>query len=214
MAKKLTRTTKKQITKEWNELFPSMGVYKNMWLMNILGPLAVGILLEVKSDNTRYIPMFHVHDLTKETENVTLNLSITDNLQDVSARSKETKYLIISEHLKSKAIVPYKGDVRLNELILGIKNFINNSEIESEIYYGCEMLKSIALWSNKLSVQDEINGFIMEKIRLNVFSGRIKEKAFSLLEKIEECDTLNKTIEQQIIRLKLEKLPRREIIID
>ena len=48
-APKLTRTMKKEITKQWQAEFPSMGIYKNMWLMNIVGPIIVGLLLEVKS---------------------------------------------------------------------------------------------------------------------------------------------------------------------
>ena len=65
-APKLTRTMKKEITKQWQAEFPSMGIYKNMWLMNIVGPIIVGLLLEVKSINSEYYPTLHLDILTRE----------------------------------------------------------------------------------------------------------------------------------------------------
>ena len=66
MAEKITLSMKKKITNDWKELYPEMGIYKPMWLMNILGPLVVGLLLHIKSNKDRYIPTLHMHNLAEE----------------------------------------------------------------------------------------------------------------------------------------------------
>lgn len=81
--KKLTPAIKKRITNDWHRLFPALGVYKPMHLLNRVGPLLIGILLEVKSGNHNYIPTFHVHNLTRPFPVVALGLATTLNREYV-----------------------------------------------------------------------------------------------------------------------------------
>ena len=63
MRKKFSRKMKTEFTQQWAKEIPSMGIYKNMWLMNIVGPVVVGVLLEVKSGNDMYYPTVHLYNL-------------------------------------------------------------------------------------------------------------------------------------------------------
>ena len=219
MAEKLTRTIKKQITKEWNELFPSMGIYKNMWLMNILGPLAVGVLLEVKSDNERYIPTFHVHNLSQNTDFVTLTVSVTDGLNDISLKSKKDKYKSIAQNLKNKAIIPYEGDVEIDLLIMHLKKEYEKRFIVGERKAICSMLMYLAGWSGNPFLRNDIEKYIEQKIaegQLNISEDVNEVENFynELKHNTELSLQLHNNVEQQIKLLKMENLPRREIIID
>ena len=219
MVEKLTRTIKKQITKEWNELFPSMGIYKNMWLMNILGPLAVGVLLEVKSDNERYIPTFHIHNLSENTDFVTLTVSVTDGLNDISLRSKKDKYQRIAQNLKDKAIIPYEGDIEIDIIIMLLKREYEKRFIVGERKAICSMLMYLAGWSGKPFLKEDVEKYIEQKIsdgQLN-FSKDVNETITfynELKHNTELSFQLHNNVEQQIKLLKMENLPRRKIIID
>ena len=70
----LSASAKKLITSDWSNLFPSLGVYKPMWLLKRHGPLLMGLLLERTRSNDVYLPCFHVHNLLVPSSTITLSL--------------------------------------------------------------------------------------------------------------------------------------------
>ena len=132
-APKLTRTMKKEITKQWQAEFPSMGIYKNMWLMNIVGPIIVGLLLEVKSINSEYYPTLHLDILTRERnedDDIALTASTEVDFEYVSTISKPDKYLVLADKLKKKAVIPLEGDVKIEEVINCLKKYCSQNIIK------------------------------------------------------------------------------------
>lgn len=71
----LTPSLKRKITQKWSDYFPEFGIYKPMWLMNVCGPLAVGIALLVKSDKTVYEPIMHIHNLSMTQKEMSASMS-------------------------------------------------------------------------------------------------------------------------------------------
>jgi hypothetical protein len=118
--KKMTSVDKKRITSDWNQLFPSLGVYKPMHLLNRIGPLLVGILLEVKSGNESYIPTFHVHNLTRPFPVVSLGMKTTLNRQYVHPEWHEKKLKGMALKMKETALITFEGDLKLDTVIDGL----------------------------------------------------------------------------------------------
>lgn len=209
----LTRAMKKEITKQWQELFPSMGVYKPMWLGNICGPLFVGLLLHVKSDNDRYTPTLHIHYLCKNVDFVSLGLEITDNFNYVSTRSPEDKYLKIAKSLTEKAIVPLEGDIDLLKLLADLRNCFTWYRLE---YILLEHIVYLSVWTGKQEIVDSAWKLVEEMLieKPEMFNSQERRDMWynNLPRSADEAPRLRETVEQQIISLKLDKLPRREMI--
>ena len=104
---------------------PSMGIYRNMQLAQILGPIAVCVLLEVKSDPSSYEPKIHLDNLTRDFSDVRpLNLLYGDVEVPhvrISTISKPDKYLTIANKLKELFCLPLEGDMRIEDLVACLK---------------------------------------------------------------------------------------------
>ncbi|MEZ5442502.1 MAG: hypothetical protein R3F15_13580 [Lysobacterales bacterium] len=70
----LTPVIKREITSDWSETFPSLGIYKPLWLLKRHGPLLMGVLLDRTRSNDIYIPKFHVHNLLSPSLSILLSL--------------------------------------------------------------------------------------------------------------------------------------------
>ncbi|MEH7348807.1 hypothetical protein [Gottfriedia acidiceleris] len=101
---KMTVSDKRRITSDWNQVIPFLGVYKSMLLMNRLGPLLVGVLLEVKSAKEKYIPIFHVHNLLRPFQVIRLNLNY--EISPISIGLHESKFHDTAIKLANQAIIP------------------------------------------------------------------------------------------------------------
>lgn len=219
MAAKITRSMKKEITTQWNQLFPSMGVYKNMWLMNLTGPLAVGILLHIKSDKTRYEPTFHIHNLAEKIGFVTLSAEITDGFNDVSTISPPDKYMMIAERLKRKVPIPLEGDIKLTQIIEQLKAYCKDSIGMGETYDISSILMYLAGWSGNQEVRRDVVDFVCKQKRILLDRGTFDNKAEAdkwleeLERKTESSQRLEKNVQNQIIELGMEQLPRRKILL-
>lgn len=215
MRQKITPTLKKKVTNEWNELFPSMGIYKPMWLMNILGPLAIGVLLHIKSDNDRYIPTLHLHNLSEQSPNVSLGVEITDKNKYISTISSGDKYKEIAQSLVSKALIPLAGDVELNLILDNLKRYCNSlpNGPKLEIF---KFMGYIAGWCGVDSVVDEVLTYIKSEISLFEEgmlerTGGVDKWFNNLKESIKDNKKLKETAGKQILELELDKLPVRNI---
>lgn len=217
MGMKITATMKKKITNDWKALYPSMDIYKPMWLMNILGPLAVGILLHIKSGKDRYTPTLHVHNLAKEFPVVSLGIEITDNNEYISTMSPEGKYKEMSMSLNARAIIPLEEDVDINLILDSLKTYCDSlpDGPKLEIF---EYMLYIAGWSGNGAIINMAEKYIKSKISL--FDSNFLERSGgvdiwfkNLKESTHDTKKLRETVKQQIIELKLDKLPVRNIIM-
>ncbi|MDC6167876.1 hypothetical protein [Paucibacter sp. XJ19-41] len=70
----LSVSTSREITNDWRESFPLLGIYKSMWLLKRHGPLLMGIALDRTRSNDVYLPTFHVHNLLVPAPAILLSL--------------------------------------------------------------------------------------------------------------------------------------------
>lgn len=204
MNMKFTPSLKRKFTKEWNELFPYMGVYKNMWLMNICGPLAVGILLEVKSDRDRYIPTLHIHNLCEDFPVISLGVSM--ETKAIKINDVKNTYLHAADELKTNTFIPLSGDVVLEELIEQLKMYYFKFSLNPDIVLNYMIY--LAAWSGHQKIFDYVMRFVKENITGNSFF-----TAWSLPRSIECSEQLRLTVKEQEQELKTLNLPHRNLII-
>lgn len=221
-APKLTRTMKKEITKQWQAEFPSMGIYKNMWLMNIVGPIIVGLLLEVKSINSEYYPTLHLDILTRERnedDDIALTASTEVDFEYVSTISKPDKYLVLADKLKKKAVIPLEGDVKIEEVINCLKKYCSQKYYKVDWMYTLKLMMHLAVWSNREDIIDDTFKFVKNRLQYLVHVEWLRNKQEAdqwykeILDDIADADLLKQRVEENIVKLKLTDIPVRKIIL-
>jgi hypothetical protein len=121
--KKFTPALKKKITSDWHSAFPDFGIYKPLYLMRRAGPLLMGIYLQPGSGNEMYRPLFHVHDLARVTENITLSHMRRVGHEYVHMEWHESKYPRMVEAIKRLAYLPLSGPVTLAQVLAGLRSY-------------------------------------------------------------------------------------------
>lgn len=101
-----------------------------MWLMNIIGSIVVGILLEMGSNRDYYTPTIHIHDLTYDEDIITLTGAITVNNDNVSTRSRIDKYILLGKRLSENAIIRLDGDIEIKTLMDSLKTYYKKSMLK------------------------------------------------------------------------------------
>jgi len=211
---KITQANKKKITSDWNNLFPSLAIYKPMHLMNRLGPLLVGIILEVKSGKTDYIPTYHVHSLMRPFPAISLTLETTLNY--VKLEWHDSKFHKLAQLMKENALIPFEGDIHLKTVLLGYKKHLLKSSIPCQPHEYEDMALISAWCNNKSEVKNslEFAEMNMKKWPTNVLKriGGIESWINSVKEKTIDIDTLKSIVDKQIVELKVEGLPVRNLL--
>jgi len=136
--KKLTLSLKNKITKQWGEAFPSLGVYKNMWLLRRVGPFVQGICLDKDSSNTNYLPIFHIHNLVNQDDDF---ISLTLRAPFVNKKNGVPLRITIAQHderfseyvRQFRTQIPFSLDkeISCDEIWGAFKNYIKNGQEET-----------------------------------------------------------------------------------
>ena len=211
--KKFTASDKKRITNEWHQLFPSLGIYKTMHLMNRVGPLIVGLLLEIKSGGNDYIPTFHVHNLTRPFPVISLSLATTLNNEYVHLEWHESRYRELGERMRNTALIPFDGNLELNDVISGYLQYLDKPTIpyQPQLY---EDMALICGWCGNSKEMKRILDLARNDIsgwpnQVQTRIGNIEEWVEKLGEKSSNREFLKSICEKQINELKVNKIPSR-----
>lgn len=217
MIKKVIKASdKKKITSDWNDTFPSLGIYKPMHLMNRVGPLICGILLEVKSGGETYIPTFHVHNLTKPFETITLSLKY--EFESIGIEWHEKKYQERAAKIMSNTPIPLQGDVLLSEILAAYEEYLSKNIGGPYLPYVFEDIVLLSAWGkDRQRIQ---KGLTLAESQMKVWPERILAKLGGLdnwLSTLESKagsnrEDLLKIYEEQSIKLKVDKTPERNLI--
>ena len=109
---KLTPAIKREVTSDWESIFPLFGVYKPLWLMRRYGPISIGILLERDSGNDRYLPISHLHTLTSDLPAISLTLPtrLLNNrnhaIRKIHVKNHDHDWREAADSLKAQSFVP------------------------------------------------------------------------------------------------------------
>ena len=215
---KITAKDKITITTDWNELFPALGKYKPMHLMNRLGPLLVGILLEVKSGNDSYTPTFHIHNLVRPFPVISLNLKRTLDERYVHLEWHNKQYRELAMKMKETALIPFDGDVSLDVIIKGFMAYIDMG-IYPFLPSTYEDMILVSAWCGDYSQVNK--GLVLAESQMRLWPEHVLSRIGGLdtwLESV-ECKTKNRenlivTSNRQSIELNVQDLPVRNIIVN
>lgn len=214
---KLTKSLKSSITAEWHKHFPSLGIYKPMWLMNRLGPLIVGLLLEVTGGAEYYCPTFHVHSLLRPFSIISLQLKIrTRDVAVYPGRDHSKVVDELSTTIREIAVIPYEGVISLNEVLNAYRNyFARPNRIEKSGEYAD--LALLSAWCGNSLEAHRCLKYAEEALakwpeyalaRLGGLDAWIE----GLRTKAADVERLRSTVSEEIEKLKLGKLPTRELL--
>jgi hypothetical protein len=112
---KITTAQAKAITQDWQNHFPSLGVYKPLHLLRRCGPLLVGLCLNRSSSGDIYKPTFHCHCLLRAFPTVSLSLAVqltAPNGSDaaISTKFHEVKLPDAAAKMRVLALLPLDAD--------------------------------------------------------------------------------------------------------
>lgn len=211
---KITASDKKRITSDWNQMIPSLGIYKPMHLINRIGPLLVGILLEVKSGNEKYIPTFHVHNLLRPFQVISLGLNF--EITPITIGSHESKYYDSAMKMVEQAIVPFEGDLDLSTILNAYEQYFQKNIGGPILPYIFEDIVLLSAWCedkeriNKGLQLAEANMRGWPEHILNRLGG-LDNWLISLKNNAENRGELISILENQIAELKVDNLPIRRL---
>ncbi|MBX3692646.1 hypothetical protein [Dokdonella sp.] len=117
---KISAAQAKSITKDWQNEFPSLGVYKPLHLLRRCGPILVGLCLNRASSGDIYKPTFHSHCLLRQFPTISLSLAVqlkAANGTDaaVSVKFHESKLAESATKMRALALLPFEGDLKLSQ---------------------------------------------------------------------------------------------------
>jgi hypothetical protein len=239
MIPKFTPQMKKEITKQWQEEFPSMATLRMMDFANILGPLVIGLTMRMHRIIDDYTPRLYIHVLCREWPNISPCVDISDGR--VSTISPKDKYLKIADNLRKKAILPLEGDVKLELALERLKKHYDYMDhyyrevlggkdgwYQSAIMF--EIILYLAGWSGVESAIRNAEEFVEKRIRTFRSDYLVRKPSIEFVddapvvpifqwfeemkELIKDMEKLRNTVPKQIEALKLSKLPVRNIILE
>ncbi len=212
-----TAKDKRIITNDWNEYFKSLKRFKILALKNRVGPLVVGIWLKMGRLGACYKPVYTVHGLCRETPYADGALTLTLGLEGrrISPQEHNAVYIQEAQELKKKAYIPIEGDVRIDEVIDGYKRFFK-TPFKSGYREYQDFVLICGLTRERKRIEEALN-FVYNELKTWEdwrFGGPDGfENMFKNLEqRVWDPDELERVVESEIIKHKLEKLPVRKIL--
>jgi hypothetical protein len=124
-----------------------------MHLLNRVGPLLVGILIERDSGNNRYTPMFHVHNLARPFPTITLSLCTSLNRRLVHVEWHESKYHKLAVQMRERAFIPFESDLPLQVVIEGYKRYLQHPTYPYQLQDYADLVLISAWCGNRSEVQ-------------------------------------------------------------
>jgi hypothetical protein len=217
-SKKLSKEDKLKITNDWHYLFPCLGVFNTMHLMNRIGPLLVGIKLEVKSGGDRYFPTFHIHNLTNSTDFITLSLAYTPNMTFVRLGEHDVQHIKISNAFKENAPIKFAGDQYLHTVLEGFETYINKKmgPIIPQLYEDMTLISGWCGSNTGITRALNLAQSHMEtwpELTLTRLGG-VDNWLTQIEKKAMDRENLINTCNEQIVKLKVDKLPERALLLD
>lgn len=224
--KTLTRSVQRHITDDWHSRFPSLSVYKPMWLMRRVGPMLVGICLNRDSGNEIYKPIAHVDCLcspafddgvpiTRDYIALTLDhqplkplWNGRQGLMYVRVPEHSTKWQEQADLLEKQAYVPLEGPLRIDQVLDGYNRFLNRPNDAMYYPYCYADMVLLLAWAGRSSDASEMIAAACDEMAiwppaaLERFGG-LAGWRHHITEAANDPEGLRETVEMQVHKLGL-----------
>lgn len=204
---------KKVVTKDWEGMFPSLRTLKPTRLIRRNGPLLVGICLESGSDPEAYTPIAHFHNLCESFSTISLGLAgrvLNYKGLPVSIKVKNHTELYEEYANKVKWEFPYtvKNNIDFNEFVIATQKYITGRTIPFQHAPYSDIITIAAYLGKKDYAIEALENFsaIISEWPERAFNiiGSVEKWRNGLVELVNNAEQLHKTVEQEIIKHKLE----------
>lgn len=162
IGKQFTAKDKRNITNDWEDTLKPLKRYKNLDLINRIGPLVVGVYLKMGRINTYYTPIYYVHNLCREFPCFTSTLNIKGRM--ISPEKHNQMYVVEAEELTHKAYIAIDGNLSIDEIIAGYEKYFISPNLSSYIEY--EDLALVCGWLQVASKIEYVLNFIYQRLKL------------------------------------------------
>lgn len=213
-----TAKDKRIIMKDWEEaLNQPLSRVKRLELGNRIGPLVMGVYLNMASYSLYYVPEYYVHNLCREFPGMTVTLHIKKSSIDPEKHNE--RYIKAAEAIKEEAYIPLGGDLSIDQLISCYERYFE--KLASVKYPGhfCEYedLVMVCGWTRIAEKIEYVLKRVYKDLKVRP-EGYFKddggfENWFKKLEKTAwDGDRLDEIFRQELVEHKLESLPERKIL--
>lgn len=217
----LTSPVARRITRDWAREFPGLGIYKPRWLLRRAGPLLVGICLDKGAASDAYLPCFHVHFLGREFPCVSLTLLTalrsehSGGPRGIPVRWHDQQYKAAAADLACQVPLPLEGDLPLRQILRAYRDYAATplGQVEPVLLYRDAILLTAwagrprqACWFLRACLW---HGF--DEARFLRVGGR---DAFETdcRRLIVQPALIHQTVQAQIAKLGLERLPASQLL--
>ena len=188
-----------------------------MLLLRRVGPILHGICLYRKLGGEIYLPIAHVHSLTSNLSFMTLTLDqslLTERAKTpdhIEVKHHEAKWLEASERLRKQVVLPFDGDLKLSDLAGAYKQWATLPYFEFNPGRFQDMIL-IHAWCGQIEIARKL---LWESTKIiKTWPQYVKDKfeeldgwENTLSAQIEDPKLIEKTIEENALRFKVENLP-------
>ena len=218
---KLTPALKKQITNDWAQAFPGLGVYKQMHMLRRVGPIVLGICLNRSAAGTTYRPIWHIHLLLKEDSALSLNLAMhyrskNGSVSAIPVQWHANRFAAAVERMRTSALLPMEGDVYLSQVLDAYERWMKEpgNPVGSHNFEDRVLL---CAWMNRLDAAAYFLREAEDWLRsrpdyMRERFGNIDEWLERVRQAASNRQELERILKVQVIAHKLDKLPTSEML--
>lgn len=216
LERSFTRKEKYKMTKDWLELLPSLKKYRAMSLANRVGPLLVGIHLEIIRGRS-FRPTYAVHNLCAGYPSI--SLSLTKEYRGIKPDTYEEECQKAAKSLMDQGFaIPLEGDLKIDEIIAIYEKFFGEEKLVHTLAERTD-LPLICGWTgqkdkieytlklvyNDMAQREQLKNWFREPGSFENWFRELEEKAWDYEER-------RKVYQRELIIYKLQKLPERKLI--
>ena len=208
-----------QITKDWQQELPALGIQGPRHLLRRVGPLLVGVHLARYSPN-EYVPTFHVNFLgtLREGFALTMKTGVAPGLRSpeevIEVSAHKERYKDVARRLVEQAPLSLQGPLTVKEVVEAYRKYskTRGTDQVSNLYGDC--IKLLSCYGYAAEAEEMLNEILAMPLRDGNFKWFGSRQAFEeqMREAIAHPDTVWETVKQQIEQHKVGKLPYEEFV--
>lgn len=204
------------ITNDWQAEFPTLAVYRPMWLARRCGPVLVGLCLD-RGSGDNYYPTWHYHCLLQPSPTICLSLATRlgqphGSDEYVNLRVHAHRFVEIATKTRHSALFPLDGDLSLRQFEDACNLWLQRQRVDLSppVLAHLVMLSAWcgADWQARLRLVDRLASQWPQ--RVNDFIGGIDNWLANLTAAASKRIELHRTMENEITTHKLQNLPASE----
>lgn len=214
----ISKSQQRAITNEWHAEFPTLAIYRPMWLARRCGPVVIGLCLD-RGSGDNYYPTWHYHCLLRPWPDISLSLATrlgqpSGSAVYVNLRAHIHRFREIVIETRNSSLFPLDGDLSLTQFETACEAWLQRQRVD----LSPPVLADIVLlsawcesdWRARLRRVESLASQWPQ--RVNDFIGGTANWLANLTATASNPHELNRAMETELTVHKLQKLPTSQFI--